>query len=128
MKKVFIFVFGIILTFTAFSQTSKVQSVLPEEFKKGIDKKDIIILDVRTPQEFAQGHIEGAINIDFYNPQFYSNIESQLKKSDEIYIYCRSGNRSIHAAKMMEQKGYSKIIDLKGGKNYWLAKGFAFVK
>lgn len=128
MKKGILLLASLLFVFTAYSQNYVLKSVPPAEFNEGINKKGVVILDVRTPAEFNAGHIKNAINIDFYNPSFYANLDKQLDKSKPIYIYCRSGNRSMQAARAMVQRGYKVVIDLKGGKNFWLAQGFKFVK
>jgi rhodanese-related sulfurtransferase len=88
------------------------------EFSKGLIKKQIKIIDVRTPKEFNQGHIENAININFKSSNFIKSI-SKLNKDASFLIYCKSGNRSGKAAKIMDSIGFSKIYDLKGGYMNW---------
>src|SRR5688572_3412595 len=65
-----------------------------EGFKQLADARKGILLDVRTPKELAEGHIAGAIAIDFYEPEFESNIQ-QLDNSREVYVYCARGRRSV---------------------------------
>jgi len=79
---------------------------------------DIQLIDVRTPNEFNRGHIKNAININFYNGNFYEQM-SKLDKNKEIYIYCRSGNRSSKAAYKLKEQGFTKIYDLQGGILNW---------
>jgi len=73
-----------------------------------------ILLDVRTPGEFAGGHLEGAVNIDFDNPTFTSEIQ-KLDKSKPYFLYCRSGNRSGQAITIMKKEGFRSISELEGG-------------
>lgn len=73
-----------------------------------------VLVDVRTPEEFEQGHIEGSINIDFENSNFEDEI-NKLDKSKNYFIYCRSGNRSSKASIIMKDNGISNIYELKGG-------------
>lgn len=96
---------------------SKVE-LIGVEFSKGLIKKKIKIIDVRTPKEFNQGHIENAININFKSSNFIKNI-SKLNKDTSFLIYCKSGNRSGKAAKIMDSIGFYKIYDLKGGFINW---------
>lgn len=70
-----------------------------------------IILDVRTPEEFASEHIQTAMNIDFKNENFKAEI-SKLNKNDNYKLYCRSGNRSGKAAQLMTQLGFKFIHNL----------------
>ena len=88
------------------------------EFSKELIKKQIKIIDVRTPKEFNQGHIENAININFKSSNFIKSI-SKLNKDTSFLIYCKSGNRSGKAAKIMDSIGFYKIYDLKGGFINW---------
>jgi rhodanese-related sulfurtransferase len=88
---------------------------------------EFIILDVRTPEEFNSGHIEGAVNLNFHSNEF----EDQLNKldKDKIYlIYCRSGNRSLQAMQIMENLGFREVYNLSGGIIDWTAAGLPVVK
>lgn len=75
---------------------------------------DAVLLDVRTPAEFALGHLDGAINIDFENPNFTSEIQ-KLDKKKPYFLYCRSGNRSGQATAILKREGFEKVYDLQGG-------------
>ncbi|HER40444.1 MAG TPA: rhodanese-like domain-containing protein [Salinimicrobium catena] len=106
-------------TFTGFAQHTEEISVIPaDEYKKEIKKKDIQLVDVRTPEEFKEGHIKGAKNIDFFSEDFITQFEA-LDKNEPVYIYCRSGNRSAKASKKLSEAGFKKIIDLQGGYKAW---------
>lgn len=82
---------------------------------------DVVVLDVRTPQETAAGVIEGAIEINLYDAEFEKKV-SALDKSKTYLVYCRSGRRSVTACKVMAEKGFSKLYNLKGGYNVWSSK------
>lgn len=73
-----------------------------------------VLVDVRTPDEYTAGHIKGAINIDYYAQDFENNI-AKLDKTKAYFIYCHSGNRSGHAASIMNDAGINTIYDLQGG-------------
>ena len=75
---------------------------------------DFIILDVRTPEEYDRGHLKNAILINFYNPNFSHELD-QLDKSKDYLVYCRSGGRSLNATKMMVEKGFTTVMNLKRG-------------
>ena len=81
----------------------------------------IQLVDVRTPEEFASGHLENAVNINFYADDFKEQI-NQLDKEKEVYLYCRSGGRSAKAAKDLEAMGFRKVYDLEGGILKWQKK------
>ncbi len=76
------------------------------------------LIDVRTLGEFKEGSIEGALNIDFYNDDFQSQLKS-LDKDRPVFIYCKSGGRSAKAYKMLKDMGMEKVYDLKGGYSGW---------
>ena len=69
---------------------------------------DIQLIDIRTPGEFTGGYIEGAININFFDRDFNDQM-AKLNKDKELYIYCRSGNRTGKAAKRLKDQGFTKI-------------------
>ena len=81
-------------------------------------EKNVVVLDVRTPQETAQGVIKGAVEINLYDPEFEQKIQ-QLDKSKTYLVYCRSGKRSVSACNVMAKNGFSKLYNLKGGYNSW---------
>ena len=94
------------------------KNVKADEFKKLMDSKEGIILDVRTADEFNRGHIEGAINIDFYGKTFKTQID-KLDKSKPVYVYCHSGGRSGKSMKMMSTMGFVEVYNLIGGFSNW---------
>jgi rhodanese-related sulfurtransferase len=100
-------------------QSSKnVRIVDKETFKKEIAVKNAQIIDVRTPAEYEEGAIPKAINMDVLQADFSKKIKT-LDATKPVYIYCRSGARSKKAAQILEQEGFKKIIDLKGGYLNW---------
>lgn len=96
------------------------------EFSQKITEPDVIILDVRTPEEFASGHIEGALNIDFNSGQFANEI-TRLNPSENYAIYCRSGSRSGQAASIMHKAGFHDVSNLNGGVIDWTNAGLSLV-
>ena len=86
------------------------------------EKKEITIVDVRTPEEFRSGHITGSINIDYNGADFEKHLAG-LDKSKFYLIYCRSGNRSSRAHSIMKKLGFKKVYDF-GGIIQWKAEGF----
>ena len=89
-------------------------------------KPGMSVIDVRTPGEFAQGHIQGAVNIDVEDAGFASNI-GKLPKDKPYFVYCRSGNRSGVATSKMADLGFTEIYDLQGGITQWQSAGGAVV-
>ena len=96
----------------------RINVLAPEEFKAQISKKKVQLIDVRTAREFSSSHIKGAKNIDFYSGQFATAF-NKLNKNKPIYIYCRTGSRSRHAANKLIKMGFTEIYDLKGGIVRW---------
>lgn len=109
------------------STVSPVRNVDAHEAKKVVDSGDYIIVDIRTPKEFNQSHIKGAINIDFYNKSFMDNL-AKLDRNKGYFVYCRSGNRSGKSMKMFDSLGFKNIVHLQRGIIDWTANGYEMVK
>lgn len=93
--------------------------VSKQEFKDYLDKHDHVqVIDVRTPGEYAGGTIDGAQNIDFYNPDFKKEI-AKLDKDVPTLIFCRSGGRSAKALQMFKAEGFDYVLELEGGYLNW---------
>ena len=99
-------------------------------FVKKIDKatiqsevigKDVQLVDVRTPMEYGQGHIDDAVNFNVNDEGFLSQIET-LDKNKPVYLYCKMGGRSNRAAELLKSKGFSQIYDYTGGYTDWSSK------
>ncbi|HUV17103.1 MAG TPA: rhodanese-like domain-containing protein [Ilumatobacteraceae bacterium] len=83
---------------------------------------DLVVLDVRTPEEFAEGHLEGAVLVDFYAADFAEQLAA-LDTDVPYLVYCRSGNRSGQALGVMEQLGFASAVDVDGGIVAWADAG-----
>lgn len=77
-----------------------------------------LIIDIRTPLEFNQGHMEKAKNIDFFSSSFTNQLDS-LDKEQVVFVYCRSGGRSLKSLKTFEKLGFKKVYELEGGFIHW---------
>ncbi len=82
------------------------------------ERPEMIVLDVRTPHEFADGGIDGAINIDFFDDDFEQKL-SKLDRSSAYLIHCRSGGRSEHSLEILAKLGFQDIVHLDGGYDDW---------
>jgi rhodanese-related sulfurtransferase len=82
----------------------------------------ITVIDVRTPEEFAEGHLAGATMIDFQSPTFADDV-AELDRAGRYLVYCRSGNRSGQAVEVMRQLGFGELYDMDGGIVAWTAAG-----
>jgi len=107
----------ILLIFFIIFQNNTYEIIEINDFKRKINK-GYKIIDVRTPSEFIHGHIPNAINIDYKDLNFITEI-NKLRKNKPILIYCRSGNRSHEAGIIMDSLGFKRIYDLKGGYSIW---------
>ena len=100
----------------------------PQEFQAGYQTDTTAyVLDVRTPGEYASGHIEGAVLLDVSDRPSFEAALAVLPKDKTYYIYCRSGHRSSQAAGMMKEAGL-KVVELQGGMNAWGMAGMPVVK
>lgn len=98
------------------------KDVTVNEFEKLVAEGNGLLLDVRSDSEFAEAHLKGATQIDFFGPNF----KEQLKKLDPekpVYVYCHSGNRSGKAAQMMKGMGFKAVYNLEGGITAWQGAG-----
>lgn len=75
------------------------------------ETKDMIILDVRTPEEFSETHVEGSQNIDIFSSEFKDKI-SKLDRTKTYKVYCRSGNRSGQAEQLMKSLGFKNVENI----------------
>jgi rhodanese-related sulfurtransferase len=87
---------------------------------------DLVILDVRTQEEFGEGHIEGATMLDFYRPDFAEQL-AQLDPDVPYVLYCRSGNRSGQTRAIMADLGFDAVDDIDGGIVAWQSAGLPVV-
>jgi rhodanese-related sulfurtransferase len=112
-----------VLALTACSSAdAAVTDVSPQQATQIVAQEGVRILDVRTPAEFAQGHLDGAVNIDVTSPDFDAAVSS-LPKDATWFVYCRSGNRSGVATDRMADLGFTAMYDLQGGIVDWAAAG-----
>ena len=94
-----------------------------ETFDKLIQAENAQVIDVRTPQEFAQGFIPNATNMNVNGSEFASQAET-LDKKQPVYVYCRSGGRSVTASKKLKAMGFEKVYNLEGGIMSWQGAGY----
>ena len=94
------------------------RSLDKEVFAAEMKKSGAVILDVRMPGEFDQGHIEGAVNINFFDPEFKHKL-LDLNKSSKYYIYCKNETRSKMSMKFMLDNDFKDVYVLKKGYEEW---------
>lgn len=106
---------ALVVVFIALSPTGASGVLNSQDFiSKYKSTQNAVLVDVRTPSEFNSGHIQGAINVDYENTNFVSEVK-KLDASKTYFVYCRSGNRSSKSVIIMKGNGIKNIYDLKGG-------------
>ena len=117
----FVFFF-LLLVYSCQIFESKEISVISDDQFTEIQDTDNILVDVRTAEEYESGHIQNAVNFDFYSESFQKEILS-LDKSASIILYCRTQNRSTKTANYLKENGYKEITVLEGGITSWVKNG-----
>lgn len=109
------------------SSSGTLETVTPESAAEVIaENPDAIVLDIRTPQEYADAIIEGAVNIDFYAPDFAAQID-ELDRNSDYVVYCRSDNRSGEAMDVFAELGFQSVTEIDGGIVAWYEQGLPVV-
>jgi phage shock protein E len=98
----------------------------PQSGDTSSDRRCLVILDVRTAQEYRSGHLNGSINLDFRSTSFADKL-AVLDRGNAYLVYCRTGVRSGRAAALMKSLGFREIYDLAGGMVGWQRDGFEIV-
>ena len=116
------FLFSLLFVYSCQIFESKEISVISDAQFNEIQDTDYILVDVRTTEEYESGHIQNAVNFDFYSESFQKEILS-LDKSASIILYCRTQNRSTKTANYLKENGYKEITVLEGGITSWVKNG-----
>lgn len=95
------------------STPAQVQNLTPEQFKGARMDRKTVLVDVRTPEEFADSHLDGAVNSDYRGGAFAQEIET-WDKDKVYYLYCATGNRSGKAAELLQEAGFRHIYNVGG--------------
>ncbi len=126
MKKL-IAVIAAVLLLAGCSSSSSANNLSVDEFSAKAAEPGVITLDVRTPGEYAEGYIEGARLIDFQSGNFENEIAT-LDKNATYAVYCRSGNRSSQAVKVMQDAGFTNVFNMNGGVIDWANAGLPLIR
>ncbi len=121
MKKIFLFSFvagAIFLNSCTNAHTGNTKLSATEFSARLAESSNPVILDVRTPEEFASGHLENATNIN-WNSSDFEEKTSVLNKEKPVFLYCRSGGRSSEAAKKLQELGFKEVYEMQGGITQW---------
>ncbi|MBT8212620.1 MAG: rhodanese-like domain-containing protein [Acidimicrobiia bacterium] len=115
---------GLVVAACGGSATATFDLVSPAEAQEILDDppSGLVVLDVRTPEEFSGPHLSDSVNIDFYDSYFQSRLDV-LDKDTPYLIYCNSGNRSGTTIDIMKDLGFSEVYDVDGGITAWLGAG-----
>lgn len=114
-KKITLLVF-LTLFFQSFAQRTELDT---KSFQDSIKNPQIQLLDVRTANEYDQGHIAGAFQADWNNFEQFRDRTTSLDKQRPLYVYCLAGSRSAAAQKWLIKEGFETVINLRGGINAW---------
>ena len=117
----FVFFFLLLIYSCQIFESKDINVISDTQFIE-IQDTDYILVDVRTIEEYESGHIQDAINFDFYSGSFQKEILS-LDKSSSIILYCRTQNRSTKTANYLKENGYKEITVLEGGITSWVKNG-----
>lgn len=122
MKRLLLLLVVLLSSMGLYSQVkdAKFKSVSEAEFAKIIADKSVQLIDVRTAEEYAEGHLEGSTNMDIKSADFDKKAAT-LKKDKTVAVYCKSGARSKVAAQKLAEKGYT-VIEMNGGITSWKGK------
>lgn len=115
--KLFFLSFTLLFLFFSCSQNKALHIT---EFSQK-NTNNAILIDVRTPVEYAEGHLENAKNINWFDKNFEEQVKS-LDKEETIYVYCKAGGRSAKAQQKLLDMGYKNVINLEGGYLAFIAK------
>ncbi|EAQ43108.1 rhodanese-like domain-containing protein [Polaribacter sp. MED152] len=106
------------LLFISCSSQEATSSISTKELKVLLAKDSIQLLDVRTPEEIKQGAIKTAKFANYFDDDFAAQVTNKFDSQRPIYLYCRSGNRSLKASKLLKAKGFT-VVNVLGGYNSW---------
>lgn len=115
----FSFLLLFVLGFVSCSQQTETGQLTPAVFAEKMKTTGVVVLDVRTIDEFNSGHIEGAKQLDYYETDSFDASIDALDKNVTYLLYCRSGGRSGTTYDMMVQKGFKNVYNLEGGMLAW---------
>lgn len=105
-----------------------IQVLSPADFQKSVQADSTaVVLDVRRPDEYAEGHLSGAVSLDWLDTEKFVQGMERLDKAKTYYVYCRSGRRSHDAAQKMMAAGLH-VVDMQGGYLAWTEQGLPVVK
>lgn len=121
MKRIIVLVGLFLLMLSCISQDKQVKQVSVNNLQEVLSTNKAQLLDVRTPKEWEQGIIEGAIKINLFEENFEEEVLEKLTKEKPVYVYCRTGGRSSKASEILLKNGF-EVYNVAGGYNEWKLK------
>ena len=118
-RLLFIAIISQCLILNASCQVADTNAISNEQFRELSKGKDVVILDVRTTEEFKEGYIENAIHTDVLQEEAFRKYISTLPKNKTYLVYCRSGKRSANALNIMKETGFDNVKHLQNGITGW---------
>lgn len=109
----------LLVSMAATAQDTTGKGIEPAVFEQKMKKRKTVVLDVRTPAEYHEGHIPGAVNVDVLDSTLFTNWIKDRNRRTKYLLYCRSGKRSGKALVIMQEAGYRKLYHLNGGITAW---------
>ena len=120
----------LITSLAAAADGSVLTGLSPRQFKSMLERSgndaNVVLLDIRTPREFASGHIAGAVLIDYYSSDFVDRLKA-LDRQKTFLIYCRSGNRTGKSLAIFEKLGFKHVFHLEKGLIGWVSENYPLV-
>lgn len=111
-----------VAVFFATMAGAQVKTITAPAVEKKLNKRNVVVLDVRTTQEFKEGHLPGAIHIDVLDSVAFVNSISKLNKNKKYIVYCKSGRRSTKASDILYENKFKRIWNMEGGITAWKGK------
>ena len=129
MKALIYIVMSCAFAFQSYAQDGKsgFTNITSDTLHKVMKESHTVLLDVRTPEEYKEGHIPGAINVNYLDEKFENGVDT-LNKNLVYQVYCLSGGRSALASEIMVKKGFKNVFNLEGGITDWKKKGLPVTK
>ena len=114
---------AVLFMMSCVAQKGEVEKLNLEDFEKKIFANNVILLDVRTTEEFMAGHIKGALQANWNNQKEFQERIKYIDKSSGVFVYCAAGSRSTAATTWMLSNGFNQLYELNGGYINWKKKG-----
>jgi len=127
MNKLFTVVSVVFMLVSSCSIGQNKNEIQIDAFQNKIATENYTLVDVRTAEEYANGHLEGALNIDYFSATFSEDI-GKLGFETPVLVYCRSGNRSGKSMKIMYDMGFKEVKNLIGGYKGWMSENNSVIK